>query len=155
MCLPLGAWSDKQTLGQIGLRGYENAIFSMALLFAKYFVCGLMVRQSWVYSQNLILNYPLVVFHSQRCHIRTNANYWSAIIISTQKLVFNKLLVIVVVPNARQRNWLYNQYQNVTVFLPKALPSFFKNTVKIKNLAAIRIRQILEDFFWRLYTFHS
>ena len=33
------------------------------------------------------------------------------------------------------------------MFLPKALPSFFKNTVKIRNLAAIRIRQILEDFF--------
>ena len=38
--------------------------------------------------QKLLVSYALVVSYPQHCQIRTNVNYWYAIIISTNMLVF-------------------------------------------------------------------
>ena len=88
--------------------------------------------------QNLIVNYPLVALCPQKCHIKTNLNYWCPFIISTHVFVlassrvwfcifslndFNKLLVIVALPNTKQTNWLYKQYHTQT---SPCLPSFFQ-----------------------------
>ena len=67
---------------------------------------------------------------------------------------FNKLLVIVVIPNTKQTNWLYKHHHVKTLpcFYRKLYHLFLSNAVKTENLRGIRIWETFFIIFWRLYT---
>ena len=88
----------------------------------RYFLCRWMMRQSHSFVLNLVVIYHLVISYPQQRHIGINVNDWYVILISNLNTCnvtfciflcrtwnnFYNLLVMIVICNEKQTNWLYN-----------------------------------------------
>ena len=102
-------------------------------------------------------NYHLVVSCPQQCHIGINVDYWCHYNRNTHNVAFcifscrtlnnwYKLLVIIATWNEKQGK--AKLCQNVTIFLPKTLPSF-SNAGKTVNVPEFEFDKFWKTIFWR------
>ena len=103
-----------------------------------------------LFSKNSV-DYPLMISYNLQCHIGTNLNYLCTIIISIHKMlsfVFSSaellIISIAICHNCHiKTNKLTIQTilcQNIKMFLPKTLPSFFRMQKKLKTCRNSNLR---------------
>ena len=128
-----------------------------------YFICRLIVRQSCSIVQNPVVNYHLVVSYPQQFHIGIKVSHWCAIIIVIYKTLlfaFSRAEHWIIFISYSHNCHMYRKTksltlqamlcQNVTLFLPKTLPSCFSNVGKNWKRVGIQIWHISEDHLFEM-----